>query len=245
MNTDVFRVTLRSLMGRRRLALVVLLGALPSLVSVAYRLGDQNTLPPEWTADTLLNGVIVTILLPLVALIFGTSALGNEVEDGTVIFLLSKPIPRAEVITAKLAATWLLTALFVVPAAAISGTIAIWGSSEQGIITGFVIACALGALAYDSLFVMLSAFTTRALFIGLAYVFIWEGIANAIFSGTRYLSVRPSCVGVASLISSASDETLSAELGGIESLVILATAVAISGWAATRLLSAFQVSEGG
>lgn len=241
MNLDVFRVTLRGLTGKRRVALVVLLGALPSLAAVAYRLGDQHTPAPEWTADTLLDGVILTILLPLLALIFGTSALGNEVDDGTVLFLLSKPVPRSEIIVAKLAAAWVLTAAFVAPAAAVSGAIAIWGSPEQGIVVGFVVACVLGALAYDSLFVMLSALTSRALLIGLAYVFIWEGIINSVFSGTRFLSIRQSCAGVAGLISSANEKTFSPDLSGAESLVILALVLAVSLWAAVRLLRAFQV----
>jgi ABC-2 type transport system permease protein len=245
MNRDIFWLTIRELAGRRRLALVVLLGVLPSLVSVAYRLGDQNTAAARWTADTLLYNVIITIFLPLVALIFGTSALGSEVEDGTAIFLLSKPVTRGSVISAKLMAAWALTAVFVVPAAAVSGAIAIWGTPEQGIITGFVVACVLGALAYDSLFVMLSAFTTRALFVGLAYVFIWEGIINSIFSGTRFFSIRQCCLGVAALISSAPEETFSANLSGLESIVILAVAVVVPVWAAVRLLRMYQVGESG
>ena len=134
MNWTVFKLTLQELAGKRRLALVVLLAALPSLVSVAYRLGNQHNDPPNWTANTLLDGVIITILLPLVALIFGTSSLGSEIEDGTVLHLLAKPVSRREIILAKLAPAWLLTALIVVPSAAVSGCIAIWGSPEQGIV---------------------------------------------------------------------------------------------------------------
>ena len=239
----IFRLTLKELMGRRRLALVALLAALPALVAVAYRLGDQQTDAPQWTADTLLDGVIVTILLPLVALIFGTSALGSEIEDGTVVHLLSKPVSRREIILAKLAAASLLTAVFVVPSAAVSGTIAIWGSAEQGIVTGFLLGSLLGAFAYAALFVLLSALTSRALFVGLAYVFVWEGIVTNLFTGTRYLSIHQCCLGVADLISSAGDKTFSADVGGVESLLILAAAGVASVVLAVRLLDSFQVGQ--
>jgi ABC-2 type transport system permease protein len=241
----IFRLTLKELGGRKRLALVALLASLPALVAVAYRLGNQHTNPPQWTADVLLDGVVVTILLPLVALIFGTSALGSEIEDGTIVHLLSKPVSRCEIVLAKLAPAWLLTALFVVPSAAVSGTIAIWGSAEQGIVIGFLVGSLLGALAYTALFVLLSALTSRALFVGLAYVFVWEGIVTQLFSGTRYLSVRQCCLGVADLISSAGDKTFSSDLGGVESLLILATAGVASVVLAVRLLDSFQVGQSG
>ncbi|MEO8457781.1 MAG: ABC transporter permease subunit [Chloroflexota bacterium] len=239
----IFRLTLSELMGRRRLALVVLLALLPALVALAYRLGNQHDDPPQWTADTLLDGVIVTILLPLTALIFGTSALGSEIEDGTIIHLLSKPIPRIEIVVAKLGAASLLTALCVVPSAALSGFIAISGSSEQGIVTGFLIGTLLGTVAYSALFVLLSAMTNRALFIGLAYVFVWEGIVTQLFSGTRYLSVHQCCLGVAGLFSTASEKTFSPDLGGTEALIILAITVVGSVVLAVRSLNSFQVGQ--
>ena len=244
MNYAVFKLTMQELTGRRHLALVGLLALLPTFVAIAYRLGNQRTDPPQWTADVLLDGVVVTILLPLVALIFGTSAMGSEIEDGTVIHLLSKPVPRREIIQAKLASACLLTALVVLPSAALSGTIAIWGSPEQGIVTGFVMASLIGALAYTSIFVMLSVLTNRALFAGLGYVFLWEGLVTQLFSGSRYFSVRQCCLGVADLIASAGEKTFSAQVGGVESLIILAITVFGSVVLAVRLLESFDVGQG-
>ena len=39
-----------------------------------------------------MNRLLVTTLVPIVALVFGTVALGAEIEDGTAVFLLLKPI---------------------------------------------------------------------------------------------------------------------------------------------------------
>ena len=43
-------------------------------------------------AHVLLDGLVVTTLLPLAALVYGTAALGAEIEDGTAVYLLSKPV---------------------------------------------------------------------------------------------------------------------------------------------------------
>ena len=54
-----------------------------------------------------------------------------------------------------------------------------------------------GSLVYSALFVMLSVVTSRALIAGLVYVFIWEGLVNGLFAGTRILSVRHYTLAVA------------------------------------------------
>ena len=43
--------------------------------------------------------------MPLVAVIFGTGALGSELDDGTVVYLLAKPVPR-DILLVKLVVAW-------------------------------------------------------------------------------------------------------------------------------------------
>ena len=75
-------------------------------LAVVYRLGSQDTDQQDWVANTLLDGLVVTTLLPLTALVFGTAALGAEIEDGTAVYLLAKPVPRSRIILGKLLAAW-------------------------------------------------------------------------------------------------------------------------------------------
>ena len=243
MNGTIFVLTLRQLLGRRRVLLVVLLAALPCLVAVVYRLGNQDTEPARWTADTLMNGLMVTTLLPLVALVFGTASLGTEIEDGTAVYLLATPVARRSVIVAKLLPAWLLTAGLVMASAAISGAIAIGGLDQQGIVRGFLVALVLGSFAYAALFVLLSVVISRALIAGLVYVFVWEGVVTELFSGTRFLSIRQYSLGLAGLFSSASPQTFEPELGGMVSLVLLlAVSAAAIAYAIWRLRS-FEIGE--
>ena len=241
MNATVFTLTLRQFAGRRRSLLMFGLALVPVAVAVIYRLGehlDQH----EWTTNVLLNGIVVTTILPLACLILGTSALGSEIEDGTAMYILAKPVPRRQIIAAKFAASALVTAGFVVPATAVSGLIALEGVSEEGVVTGFAIATLVGVFAYTAMFMLLSVATSRALLFGLAYVFIWEGLVTELFSGTRYLSIRQYCLGIADLISTVSEGDFEANLGGPEGLILATVATAAALVLAVRRLEAFELT---
>jgi ABC-2 type transport system permease protein len=243
MNLTVFALTLRQFAGWRRALLMFGLALVPVAVAIIYRLGehlDQH----DWTADVLLKGFVVTTILPLACLILGSSALGSEVEDGTAIYILAKPVPRRATIGAKFAASALVAAAFVLPATAASGLIALQGVPGEGIVPGFAIATLVGVFAYTAVFMLLSLATSRALLFGLAYVFIWEGLVTELFSGTRFLSVRQYCLGVADLIATVSEKDFEANLGGPEGLILATVATAAALVLAVRRLEAFELTQG-
>jgi ABC-2 type transport system permease protein len=86
------RITLRQLLGRRRTILLLLLAAIPVLLAIVFRAANDADL--EGFASGVLDAVAVTLLLPIVAVLFGTAAFGAEIEDGTILYLLAKPISR-------------------------------------------------------------------------------------------------------------------------------------------------------
>src|SRR5215213_979045 len=89
-------VTLRGLLGRRRILLLLLLAALPVLVALVIRLGGGRA-----DAAGILDSLGIRTVLPLVALVIGTAVIGSEVEDGTLVYLLVKPIARWRTALAK------------------------------------------------------------------------------------------------------------------------------------------------
>lgn len=243
MNGTIFALTLRQLVSRRRTLMMVLFALLPVLIAVIYRLSDEDMNQQDWTANVLMDGFIVTTLLPLSALIFGTAALGAEIEDGTSVYLLSKPIPRRHVVTAKLLAAWLVTAALVLASTIFAGAIALQGGEEQGILLGFVAATLLGSFVYTALFLLLSVVTSRALIGGLVYVFIWEGVVTELFSGTQIFSVRQYSLGVADLIADTSAATFEADLGGTWALVMMGIVSAGAIALAVRRLRSFEIDQ--
>ena len=152
-------------------------------------------------------------------------------------------MPRREIIAAKFAASVLIAAAFVVPATVVSGLIGLQGVSEEGIVTGFAIATLVGVFAYTAVFILLSLATSRALLFGLAYVFIWEGLITELFSGTRFLSIRQYCLGIADFFATVSEQEFEATIGGPEAFILAAVAAAGALFLAVRRLESFELTN--
>jgi ABC-2 type transport system permease protein len=226
----IFALTMRQLLFRKSTLLLLALAAIPVLIAVVFELGnDGETLPEEFAVEVLGVWLVITTLLPLTAVLFGTSVLGDELEDGTVIYLLTKPVQRWTILLPKVAAAWLLTTLLVVGSLAASVAIVLGGDGGR-IVHGFGAAAAIGALAYAVVFVLLSIVTSRALIAGLIFVFIWEGAVTGIFEGVRYLSIRHPTLGLAEWLSDVPPNFLDAYVGG-ETALLLNLAVIVVGLA--------------
>ncbi len=242
MNRAIFTVTLRELTGQRRSLLLVLLAIVPIALALIYQAGDRVD-PQDWAANVLMHGVVVTLVLPLTCLVLGTSALGTEIDDGTVVYLLTKPIPRSSIVTAKFAASALVGATLVVVSTAVSGAIGIAGAPSHGLVPAFTIAVGLAALAYTALFILLSVMTSRALLVGLAYVFVWEGVLTNLFSATAYLSIREYCLAIAAAISTISPDVFSSQIGAGYAFPLLAAVTVGALYAAILRLETLELSE--
>jgi ABC-2 type transport system permease protein len=236
-------LTLRQLLGRGRTILLGLVALLPILLALVYRIGSEDTDQQKWVAQVLFDGLIVTILLPLLALVYGTAALGAEIEDGTAVYLLAKPVSRAKIVVGKLLAAWTLTSVTVLVSALVAGAIGLQGVPGQGLLVGFGIALVTGSLVYSALFVMLSIFTSRALIAGLVYVFIWEGLINGLFAGTRLLSVRHYTLAVADIFVDLPRSAFDAKLGSVPAVGLMIAVVGASVWYGVRRLQRFEIGE--
>jgi ABC-2 type transport system permease protein len=194
MTAALISITLRSLLNRRRTLFLGLLGLLLVAVAALYRLNAPDATESLEVTRGLLDEFGIGVLLPLVAVIVGTAALGSEIEDGTIVYLLARPVPRWRIVIVKLLISWLLTCLLVAPAIFVAGMI---GHGDAQLAFGYAAASITGALEYCAVFVALSIVTTRALIIGLAYVVVWEGFVAALFAGTRPISIRQHALSVA------------------------------------------------
>jgi ABC-2 type transport system permease protein len=239
----LIRLTLRQVLGRKSTA-VLLLGSLtPVLLAVIFVLSDSQANPQRWTANVLLSGLVVRALLPLVSLFLGTSVFGNEVDDGTAVYLLTKPTPRWQIIVAKLAVSAVVTIALIVPPTVVAARIALEGGDDSAIGVGFGVAVAAGAVAYSTVFLLTSLITSRALVAGLAYVFLWEAVISGIFTGTRVLSVRHLTLGIADAIVDARPFVFDSEMGAVTSIVGIIVATIGLTWLAVRRLEAFELRE--
>lgn len=241
----IVRLTARQLLGQKRTILMLLFALLPVAVAILYRFSGNDDDPQRWTARVALASLVVALVLPFTALVFGTAALGAEFEDGTAVYLLSKPIPRHVVIFSKLLVAWAATAAVVLVATLSAGLVAIAGEAQEGIVLGFALAVVIGSFVYCAAFLWLSIATSRALIAGLLYVFIWEGVVVSLFSGVRVFSVRQYTLGIAGQFITAPSRAFDPRLDGAEAFALAAVVAALAVWLAVRALRRWEIGEAG
>jgi ABC-2 type transport system permease protein len=238
------RLTARGLLGRRRSLGVVALAAAPVLVAaiiaIVGGLRDRETVALG-SFSTLTLGMVV----PLAALILGTAALGTLIDDGTIVYVLVKPVPRRTAVLAAMLVAAVATSALACAAALVAGLLVL-GLASPSLLLGMVTGALLGSTLYVAVFVALSIFTSRALVIGLGYVIVWEGFVTSLLSGTRILSIREYARAV--VVAIAGDGAGGADRVGVELPVALVLSVAVLAIAfvlATYRLARFEVGEAG
>lgn len=244
MSLVIFQLTLRQLLGRRRTLLLGFFALIPAGVALAVRLSDPaGYVPQRFASLGMLDGLVISTLLPLGALVFATSAVGGEIEDSTFVYILSKPIRRWRIVLAKLAASWFATAVLIGGATIVAGLVTLVGHDQQRIVSGFTVAAVAGSLTYCAVFVLLSLLTSRALIVGLIYVFFWEGAITSLFAGTKYFSVRQYTLGLADRLSNTPTSIFSAPLGGAAAIFLMVVVVVLTSILAVYKLERLEIGE--
>ena len=252
-NPTVAQITMRATLSRKR----ALLFALPALILILFTLALKATRAPDrpWPSHVL-GTFGFSVLIPLTALIIGTSVLGAEIDDGSIIHLLATPVRRSSVIVTKFVVATVLTMVFAALPELIAALIAGGGSipapsgktpGPVGLVTlgtgKFALGLFVGALAcsviYNAVFVMVSVATTRAIAVGLLYVLVWEVLMSNFVSGVRLLSVSHYGLGIANAF--VNDPLLQAGLGVLTSVVMGAIVTVLALILAVNLLSSFTL----
>jgi ABC-2 type transport system permease protein len=242
--TTLARYTFRQILARRRALALAAFALLPSLIALVHRANPEEA--GRSTAAfvvTLASTLVVSVILPLTALVVGTGVFGAEIEDGTALYVLAKPMARWRIVLVRVLCAGLATAALASASMLLAGTLAGGGAAARGVTFAFAAAVAAGALVYCAVFVMLSLATRRALVAGLAYVVLWEGALSASLHGLRFLSVRQYTLSIAEALRGAGPQVLDASLG-TGAAAAMAVAVAVLATAqAVRLLRRFEVGE--
>jgi ABC-2 type transport system permease protein len=231
-------ITVRGLLGRRRLLLMLGLAAVPVLLGVLVQLQGGR---PD--VSRVLGILVVQTVMPIVALILGTATLGSEIEDGTAVFVLVKPIPRWVIALSKLVVATVATDLIVVPVTLLTGIlVGGFGSAAMTTTVAFAVASLAGGAAYAAVFVALSSLTARALVAGLVYVLLWEGSLGGLLDGTRFLSIRQATLGIAAGLGG---EVRTVPIDAGVAVVVLIVVIVASLTVTSLRLVSFELRGGG
>jgi ABC-2 type transport system permease protein len=191
MSFPILVLTLRQFGSGKAIRIVGLFALAPALFTIIYLISPNGETGRSWF-DQLFRTVIVPTILPLATVILATNAIGNEIEDRTMVYLVLKPIRRSRIIIEKYAAV--IQSVWI---ALVLGMIVAWAMASQSnvvddvdVIAAAVLAVLVGVLTYAAIFLAISLIVPRALIVGIMYVLIWESLLGRIIPGARLLSVQ-------------------------------------------------------
>jgi len=176
-------VLLKQLVSKGRLIGITIFGLLPILLG--WVIGRQSDDPLEAGAG-FISYMGLSILVPVVALIFASASLGDTREDGTLVYLWLRPISRWSVTTGAWAASTTITLPLTVIPMTIAAVLLDTGST---IIFATILTTVLAVIAYCGIFLLLGLLVKNPVIWGLAYIFIWEAIVASFAKPAAALAV--------------------------------------------------------
>jgi ABC-2 type transport system permease protein len=234
-NHTVVRLTVQVLLGRRRGLLFLALPALLLLLAGVLRWAAGID---EEVAGVFLATFAVGTVVPLLALLAGTGVIGPEVDDGSIIYLLAKPVPRWHVAVSKLVVAVGCVIVFGAVPIIVCGIIL---TGELGVVAmGFALGTALAGVAYSAVFLLLAVVSRHAVVFGLVYALLWESLIGNWVPGVKTLSIQQWALAVTRDVVDIPVPTATVSLAvGIPALVI---ATALATWYASRRLRSLSLS---
>ncbi len=182
--TALYRTLVQSLATRGRLIAMGALGFIAVLLSILVRHSSVFDRPD--TAYNLVDSYGLSVLVPIVSLVFASAALGDPAEDGTLVYLWLRPVPRWQLALAAIAASLSLAVpLAVAPVVVAAVVTGVGGRLVLGASAGALLA----AVSYTTVFCGLGLRVRRALAWGLAYLLIWEQAVARVARGAARLSI--------------------------------------------------------
>jgi ABC-2 type transport system permease protein len=231
----VARLTYRGLLGRRRALLLLALPLLLLIIVAAVRaLAGQD----DGTTADLLRSFALAAMVPLVGVIAGTGAIGPEIDDGAIVYLLAKPIRRSTIIATKLVVAIGVTVAFCAIPTLLAGFVL--NGNGQRLAVAFAVAAAVASVAYSAIFLMLGVITRHAVVVGLVYALVWEGVVGNLVPGARTLSVQQWALAVAQKVSE--NSTVTSDVSLPTSVVLLVVVTCAATWFAVRKLSTLKLA---
>lgn len=243
----VFDLSLGEMLWSRRTVFMSLVTGVPVLMALGVRAaeafgGHVRISNVAITGPSIFGMMIwfffVRFTVPVLAVFYGTALIADEVEDKTITYLFSRPIPRGAVLIGKYLAYLACTVSVVLPSVVIVWILVVpmggsLGANFIDLVKDLAI-LAIGLAAYGAVFACIGSALKRPVLIGLFLILGWEPAVLAFPGYLKHLTVG---FYVQGLVPHAmpNDSMLSLLQGMVretptlgESVVVLALIVAVS-----------------
>jgi ABC-2 type transport system permease protein len=243
-NGTVMWLTFRQLFARKRLVAAILLALAPAIIGLLYSSRNSNTgIQPDEFLIQIYRAFVLGVLLPLAAVIFGTGAFGIDLDEGTLVYLLVKPLRRWSVVLSRYLVAVLATAAVMLPAILLPWLVVGVHALPFSTVLAVCAGATVGSVLYSALFIPLGIASKRALVVGLLYVVVLEEVVSRTMPGARSLSIREYAFAVTKALARGSD-VFQLPAVSLSTVWVMGTVVLVGGLAfAMRKLSRFEAEE--
>ena len=197
----IFDLSLGEMLWSRRTVFMALVVGAPVVIAMFLRILVDLGAPIFENRETR-DGVTTTVRMagpaifglmiwifylrftvPVLGVFYGTSLIADEVEDKTITYLFTRPIPRGAVLIGKYLAYLACTVFVVLPSVVVVYLLIVpirgsLGGSFLDLLKDLAL-LALGLAVYGAVFAFVGAKFKRPLLIGLIFIFGWEQAALA------------------------------------------------------------------
>jgi len=199
----IFDLSVGEMLWSRRTVFMGLVVGVPVVIAFVLRALREFGAPEISVNNAAVTGPVIfgiilwllfiRFIVPVLGVFYGTSLIADEVEDKTITYLFSRPIPRGAVLVGKYFAYLVCTIFVVLPSITLVWLLVVpmngsLGPSFPDLVKDLGL-LALGLAAYGALFALAGAALKRPLLIGLIYVLGWEPLVMAIPGYLKRLTV--------------------------------------------------------
>jgi len=194
--TVIFEITFDQTIKSKKTIFMVMLGFLPVFMTFYYRLAQPtHIVPPQFVLfHTMLFFLLFVSMF--IALFYGTSIIGDEIDNKTITYLFTRPIPKYIIAIGKFLAYIVGVFLILIPPIMISFLIILSDGEMAGNFSNTVNTFAnqlgviiLALIVYGAIFMFFGSRLRHPVIAGMLLAFGWEKITIIVPGLIRKFSV--------------------------------------------------------
>ncbi len=187
----------REMSRRRRLVSLGLINLLPVFMVLAIRIWlPEEGITAQAQMVALSTKAFIPFLIPVVAMAVGVSAIGEQVEEGTIVYLWTRPIRRRAIYLGRLLAAQFVSTSLLSLSLALCFLVMVsegmhvisWPFLKLYLVTFGIIF--LGSFAYSAIFAAIGTFFKKPVLPAILFTFGWERLVINIPARVQELSLR-------------------------------------------------------
>ena len=187
----LFRTAMLDLLRPRKLVSAAILILIPAVLALMIKWKSAaDVYVPENQYGRLIVFFVFGFALIILSVIFSTGVVAQEVEQKTIVYLLTRPVARWRILFIKYLAAVIVTTV-IGWLAVLATAITTFGPLKLGgtpLAHDFLI-LPIGVITYSAVFLLIATILNRPLIFGLIFAFGWETLMGILPGYSRYCSI--------------------------------------------------------